>query len=75
MNGRRFKKVSSDVAIGGVCAGLAYFLGLPTWNIRMIWCILTFIDPTSTAIIVYFLLWIFMPSWDETPKDYYKISG
>ena len=61
--------------ISGVCAGVAYCLGAPTWIIRLVWVTITFwgIPHSGIAVILYLLLAIFMPAWEEVPKDYRKI--
>ena len=58
--------------LGGVCAGIAYWLGAPTWFIRLAWaCVIIF---TGFGIIPYILFWIFMPKWDGTPDDYKEVT-
>jgi phage shock protein PspC (stress-responsive transcriptional regulator) len=53
--------------LGGVCAGIAYQLDVPTWLVRFVWTLffLTF----GTGLIVYLLFWIFVPKMD-TPLDH-----
>lgn len=56
--------------LGGVCAGIAYRLKIQTWIVRLVTLLaILFLE---VPLIVYILLWIFMPKKDM-PKDYDKI--
>ena len=57
---------------GGVYAGLAYWIGMPIWLMRLLWTASILLLGTSW--ILYMLLWIFMPEWKETPKDYEQVT-
>lgn len=70
---RKLRCVKERKWIGGVCAGIAYWIGLPTWLVRLAWVVLGF--AYGVGIIPYILLWIFMPAWDTTPDDYLERSG
>lgn len=59
--------------IGGVCAGLAYWLGLPLWIVRLIWGVAFFIY--GVGLIPYLLLWIFVPNAKSVPGDYVDRTG
>lgn len=73
LTARKLRKVTDDEWIGGVCAGVAYWLGFPVWLVRLIWaCAALFY---GVGVGIYILLWIFMPEWEETPADYQKITG
>ncbi len=67
---RSLKRMPNRSWLGGVCAGFSYWLGFPTWILRIL--VLIF---AGKIFWVYFLLWLLMPEWDETPKDYEKITG
>ncbi|MFB3819425.1 MAG: PspC domain-containing protein [Candidatus Methylomirabilales bacterium] len=54
--------------LGGVCAGFGYWLGVPAWLVRLIWTLLVLV--LGFGILLYILLWIFMPVWDHVPEDY-----
>jgi phage shock protein C len=58
--------------LGGVCAGLAYWMKIPTWIVRMLWFCLIWIYGIGAG--AYILLWIFVPEWDRTPEDYHKLN-
>jgi phage shock protein PspC (stress-responsive transcriptional regulator) len=59
--------------LGGVCAGIGYWLGIPTWLIRLAWALLLLVYGLGG--LVYILLWIFMPKWDAVPADYAGRAG
>lgn len=54
------RRSRSDRWIGGVCGGLGAMLGLEPWIIRLLMTVLFFIG--GTGLLVYVLLWIFIPS-------------
>ncbi len=64
--------------VGGVCAGIAYHFGLPTWIVRLAWAIAVFCYGVGG--VLYLLLWIFVPNYSgtlsgSTPKDYTARTG
>lgn len=70
---RKLRKVAQHEWIGGVCAGVAYWLGVPVWLTRLAWFCSVFFY--GVGVVVYILLLIFMPTWDKTPKDYKEVTG
>ncbi len=70
---RKLRRVADYGWLGGVCAGIGYWLKLPVWLVRLVFCIFFFTK--FPVIIVYFLLWIFMPEWEKTLKDYHKVKS
>ena len=54
--------------LGGVCAGVGYWLGVPTWIVRLAWTLSILL--MGFGLLLYVLLWIFMPAWDPVPADY-----
>lgn len=48
-----------DRWIGGVCGGLAMATDIPTWSWRLLFVLMTFLH--GFGILVYILLWIFVP--------------
>lgn len=67
---RKFKLIQEHSQLGGVCAGLAYSLGVQTWILRFI--LLLFIC-SGLGVLPYLLIWALAPSWEETPKDYKEL--
>lgn len=59
--------------IGGVCAGLAYWLKLPLWLVRLVWGLAFFVY--GVGLLPYLALWILVPDAEKTPADYAKRTG
>ncbi len=70
---RKFKRSDDHRIIGGVCSGFAYYLGIPTWIVRVVWFVA--ICGYGTGLIFYLLLWLLLPEWEKDPKDFKKITG
>lgn len=66
--------------IGGVCAGLAHYVGMDVGAMRAIWVgiailgIFTAAISTSLIILIYVILWIVLPK-AETATDFLKMKG
>lgn len=58
INGLRRSR--SDRWLGGVCAGVARLLGVESWLMRLIVVVLALFG--GTGILIYLLLWIFVPN-------------
>jgi len=69
----KLRRVTGRKWIAGVCAGIAYWAGIPTWLVRLAWAVLGL--SYGAGILPYLLLWIFMPEWEATPADYEERSG
>ena len=65
---KKLKRMTEHNWIGGVCAGVAYWFGIPTWILRMVWAMLALCY--GVGIVGYIALWIFMPRWETDPSDY-----
>lgn len=65
---RRLVRIKPKSMLGGICAGFGYYLGWPTWILRVIMVALVLFG--GTGILAYLILWIFMPAVDELPPDY-----
>lgn len=70
---RKLRRITWNNWIGGVCAGFAYWIGVPTWLVRLVWTATVFFY--GVGVIPYVLLWIFVPTWDSDPEDYDDVSG
>jgi len=73
MTTRKLRRVKEKGWLGGVCAGIAYTLGIPTWIIRVVW--LAIIVSYGIGLLIYILFWIFMPKWEKTPDDYDEVTS
>ena len=70
---RKLRRATEHSMIAGICAGISYWLGIPTWLVRVVWGVALFFYGVGLGI--YILLWIFMPTWDRTPNDYKDFAG
>lgn len=70
---RKLRRLREEAVFAGICSGIAYWLGIPTWLVRVVWGVAFFIYGIGFGI--YVILWIFMPTWDKVPTDYKKIAG
>jgi phage shock protein PspC (stress-responsive transcriptional regulator) len=59
---RRLARSPTDKKIGGVCGGLAEFLGVDSTIVRLFWALLTIIPGAVVGgVVAYFLAWILIP--------------
>lgn len=70
---RPFKRIQAGAWLGGICGGLAYAVGWPTWVVRLI--LVLSVVCLGFGILAYLLLWIFVPRWPATPADYALVTG
>lgn len=72
---RKFRRIiDEDIKwIGGVCAGIAYCLGISTWQVRLLVVLLTLV--CGFPLILYIFFWMFVPAWKEVPEDFEEITG
>lgn len=54
-----WQRSASDRWVGGVCGGIAKITGLPSWIWRLFFTIFFLLG--GTGILIYVLLWIFIP--------------
>ena len=64
----KLRRIKGKHWLGGVCAGVGYWLGMPTWLVRIVWAFLLL--AYGLGGFLYVLLWIFMPVWTKIPEDY-----
>lgn len=78
MSAKRLERSSTDKMIGGVCGGLADYLGLDATLVRIITAALVIF--TGVGPIAYILAWILMPAssgkaiandWGKKATDWY----
>jgi len=69
----RLRRIKGKHWLGGVCAGLGYWLRVPTWLVRLAWAVSLLFYGFGG--IVYVLLWIFMPAAESVPADYEERAG
>lgn len=51
----------NDVMIGGVCGGLAEFLGWPSTRVRVLYVVISILSVAFPGILVYLALWLVVP--------------
>lgn len=60
--GNPLHRSRSDRILGGVCGGLASWLGWsPTW-VRILYVVLSIVSAAFPGMLVYIVLWIVMPA-------------
>lgn len=57
---------------GGLCAGIAYWLGISTWVVRLLMFMFIF-STFPTGLFLYILFAVLIPDAPETPEDYREI--
>lgn len=66
--GRRLYRSVRDKKIGGVCAGVAEYLGVDPSIVRVIW--LCFVLGGGVGVVAYLLMWFILPLEDPQPVHY-----
>ena len=69
----KLRRIKGKHWLGGVCAGVGYWLGVATWLVRLLWTVS--ILAYGFGLLLYVLLWIFMPAWEGVPEDYEERAG
>ena len=62
----RLHRSLTDRWIGGVCGGLGELTGIPGWSWRILFVLATFLH--GLGLLMYVLLWIFVPVEASAPK-------
>ena len=58
----KMTRSSTHKILGGVCGGLAEYFGWEPTNMRLLYVAISVISAAFPGILVYLLLWAFMPS-------------
>jgi len=66
----KLARIIEKGSIAGVCAGIAYWTGTPTWIWRAGFAGAVLLAGFGAGI--YIILWVFMPVYDQVPDDYDK---
>lgn len=66
MERRRIFRNADDKILGGVCAGLAAYIGIKANIVRAIFVVATFI--AGSSVVLYGLLWVFVPEARTTSE-------
>ena len=70
---KRLFRDTDDALLGGVCSGLAWYLGIDVTFVRLITVLLIFLS-ASTVVIAYIILWIVIPP-AKTPLQQMQMKG
>ena len=62
----QFRRSNTDRWIGGVCGGLGEITGIPSWSWRILFVLAALLH--GIGVIMYILLWIFVPLQTDTPQ-------
>jgi phage shock protein PspC (stress-responsive transcriptional regulator) len=71
--GRRLYRSARDKKVGGVCAGVAYYLGIDPTIVRVVW--LCFVLLGGVGLFTYLLLWFILPLEDVQTAGYPAAAG
>ena len=63
-NNRRLTRSTTNRMVGGVCAGLANYLGLDATLVRIVFLLLVFVAGVSP--LAYLILWVIVPDENAT---------
>lgn len=69
---KKFKRVNQHAVVGGVCGGLAYWLELPAWIVRLL--MVVSVLSYGFGLMPYVLIALFAPAWKSDPDDYESIT-
>jgi len=58
-------KRANDRYLAGVCGGIAEYLKVDPFWVRLIWAVLTLVSFMFAGLIVYIILWLIMEPPDE----------
>mgnify|MGYP002344337928 CR=1 FL=1 len=67
MTEKTLHRSKTNKILGGVCGGIAEYLGIPAWVVRLVWIILTIVPvPLVISLLVYILMWAFVPEGPDS---------
>lgn len=61
----RLTRSRSDVMIGGVCAGIARWMGLDPTLVRIAFALVSILSSAFPGVLVYIVLWLVIPEEDH----------
>ena len=62
----QLRRSNTDRGIGGVCGGLAEITSIPSWSWRILFLLTALLH--GLGLVVYLLLWIFVPAQGRGPQ-------
>lgn len=58
---QKLARSRKDKMLGGVCGGFAERFGWASWMVRFTYVLISLLSAAFPGILIYILLWIFMP--------------
>lgn len=58
---KKLYRSTTDKKVGGVCAGIAHFLGIDPTVIRVIYTVLSFVTSGFPGVVLYIILCVIIP--------------
>ncbi len=58
-------KRANDRYLGGVCGGVAEYLGIRPIIVRIVWAVVSFIALIIPGLLIYIIFWVIMEPPDE----------
>jgi len=58
----KLKRSKSNAVLGGVCAGLANYLGWDASRVRLLYVLISILSVAFPGALVYLILWVAMPA-------------
>ncbi len=71
---RRILKRSTNRMIGGVCGGIAEYLGWPVIRVRILYVLASILSVAFPGILVYIILWFVLPPPDYEPPGSFDLK-
>jgi phage shock protein C len=58
---RPLRRSTRDAMIGGVCAGIARWLGMDVTTVRVLYVVVSFLSVAFPGLLVYIICWLIVP--------------
>ena len=69
MTRRVLKRSESDAWLGGVCGGIAEYVGWPSGRVRVLYVLASVLSAAFPGILAYVVLWVAMPPADHVAPE------
>ena len=56
---------SSNRILAGVCGGIAEYLNIDPTVVRVLYIVLSFFSAAFPGLLLYLILWLFIPNYDQ----------
>ncbi len=58
---QRLTRSRQDKVLGGVCGGIAQYIGWDSGHVRLLYVLISVVSAAFPGILIYLILWVFMP--------------